>query len=159
MSEAQCNECPLERLVSVRTMQLVTYGCGDSFRKDMFVPVKNRQHVKPEGGLWASPVGCAYGWKEWCEAESWGDLTTMFTTLYEGRTIVIDSLRDLADFVWTENKYGCTYPDYEEMLRFGVDAIYLTERGQEQTRFSHPGLYGYDCECVLVMNPECVRAR
>lgn len=159
MSEAQRNERPHERLVSVRTLRLITYGCGDSYRKELFVPVKNRQHTKPEGGLWASPVGCAYGWKEWCEAENWGDLSQSFETIYEGRTLVIDSLRDLVGFLWQENRYGCNWPDYEAMLGLGIDGIYLTERGQYETRFSSPGLYGYDCECVLVMSPECVRAR
>ena len=159
MSEAQRNEWPLERLVSVRTMHLITYGCGDSFCRELFVPIKNRQHTKPKGGLWASPVGCSYGWKEWCEAESFGDLIKNFDVIYEGRTLVIDSLRDLAGFLWQKDQYGSGCPDYEEMMRLGIDGIYLTERGEQETRFSHPGLYGYDCECVLVMNPECVRAR
>lgn len=159
MNAAQRSECPHEILVSVRTMTLVTYGCGASFCKELFVPIKNRRHTKPEGGLWASPIGCSYGWKEWCEAESWGDLTESFETVYEGRTLVIDSLRDLSGFVWQEDRYGFGYPDYETMLRLGVDGIYLTDRGELETRFSTPGLYGYDCECVLVMNQKCIRAR
>jgi len=158
MSEAQRNECPLERLVSVRNFHLVTYGCGGSFRKEAFVPIKNRTHTKPEGGLWASPVACAYGWREWCEAEEWGDLESRFETEFTGRTFVIDSLRDLDGFIWQKDSYGIGYPDYEAMLRLGVDGIYLTEQGQRETRFTHPGLYWYDCECVLVMNPEYVRA-
>lgn len=158
MSEAQRNERPLERLVSVRTMRLVTYGSGDSFCKELFVPIKNRQHTKPEGGLWASPVGCAFGWKEWCASQSWGDLTSKFEMVYGGHTLVIDSLRDLSSFIWQEDSYDFGYPDYEAMMRIGIDGIYLTERGLAETRFSQPGLHGYDCECVLVMNPECVRA-
>ena len=159
MNAAQRSERPHERLVSVRTIHLITYGCGDSFCKELFVSIKNRKSTKPEGGLWASPVGCAYGWKEWCEAESWKNLTSRFETVYEGRTFVIDSLRDLSEFIWQENGYGFGFPDYEAMMSIGIDGIYLTERGQNETRFTHPGLYGYDCECVLVMNQECVRAR
>jgi hypothetical protein len=152
------DEYPIERVVSVRNFHLVTYGCGDSFRKNSFVPIKNRTHTKPAGGLWASPVGCAYGWKEWGEAESFGDFTQKFETMYEGRTLTINSLRDLAGVIWQRDFYGTSYPDYEAMLRLGVDGIYMTEQGESETRHSQPGLYGYDCECVLVMNPECVRA-
>ena len=158
MSEARRNERPHKRRVYVQTMRLVTYGCGDSFRKELFVPIKNRTWIKPEGGLWASPIGCSYGWKEWCKAESWGDLTQRFETVYEGKTLVIDSLCDLAWFIWQEDRFVFGYPDYEAMIRLGIDGIYLTEQGQIETSFSHPGLYGYDCECVLVMNPKCVRA-
>ena len=151
--------CPLDRSVSVRTLHLITYGLGISYRKELFTPIKNREHTKPEGGLWASPVGCSYGWQQWCESENWGDLTNSFETIYEGRTLVIDSLRDLSNVVWQEGSSYRDCPDYEAMLRLGIDAIHLTERGEQETRFSHPGLYGYDCECVLVMNQECVRAR
>lgn len=159
VNAAQRSERPHERLVSVMNLHLITYGCGGEFRRELFVPIKNRQDTKPEGGLWASPVGCAYGWKEWCEAESWGDLMEHFETVYEGRTLVIDSLHDMAAFVWQESQYGLDWPDYETMMRQGIDGIYLTERGRKETRYSRPGLYGYDCECVLVMNPKCVRAR
>ena len=149
---------PLERLISVRNFHLVTYGLGDAYCREKFTPIKNRKHMKPEGGLWASPVCSNYGWREWCEAESWGDLKSRFETEFTGRTLVIDSLLDLGGVIWQEDSYGIGYPDYEAMLGMGVDSIFLTEKGQQETRFSHPGLYGYDCECVLVMNPECVRA-
>jgi len=48
------------------------------------------------------------------------------------------------------------------------DVIYLTEEGQWLTRFGNarqhgsegddvpPDLYGWDVECILVMNPEVV---
>ena len=42
------------------------------------------------------------------------------------------------------------------MVNLGYDAIFLTEKGQHETRFSEPSLYGWDCECVLVMNPSGV---
>lgn len=46
------------------------------------------------------------------------------------------------------------YPDFEAMIRSGIDAIWLTPKGERETRFSHPkNLYGWDCESVLIMNP------
>lgn len=139
------------------SLRLITYGCGDAFDRARFVPVQNRQHVKPFGGLWASPVDCAYGWREWCTAEDYGNLESSFQTLYKGHTLIIDSLADLTDMIW-QRTYYCGWPDYEAMLHEGIAGIYLTERGQIETRFSIPGLYGYDCECVLVLNPDCVVA-
>lgn len=147
---------PLQRNVSRLTLQLVTYGLGDRFEPQKFEPVRNRQHTKPFGGLWSSPVGSEYGWRDWCEAENWGDLSSRFRTEYTGRTLVIDSLADLAGVIWQDVKHWRGCPDYEAMRRIGIDAIYLTERGEHETRFSEPGLYGYDCECVLVMNGACL---
>ena len=146
--------------VNVRrlTLRLVTYGLGDTFDPLKFEPVKNRQHTKPRGGLWGSPVDCSYGWREWCEAESWGDLSSRFETEYTGRTLVIASLADLENVIWQDEKTWRWCPDYEAMQRDGIDAIYLTERGEHETRYSEPGLYGYDCECVLVMNEACLKA-
>lgn len=136
-------------------LHLITYGCGNFFDRNRFVPIQNRRHIKPTGGLWASPVGAAYGWREWCIAEEWGDLGSSFETIYEGYTLIVDSLDDLSDFIWQPG--GINWPDYEAMLKKNpIDGIYLTERGQDATRWSSPGLYGYDCECVLVMNPDAV---
>jgi len=147
---------PLEASVSVLTLRLVTYGLGEAYDPEKFAPIKNRLHTKPFGGLWASPVDSAYGWREWCEAENWGDLSTRFETEYTGRTLVIDSAEDLAKVIWQDVKSWRGCPDYEAMQARGVDAIYLTERGEHETRFTEPGLYGYDCECVIVMNRACL---
>ena len=145
-------------MVSVRSLRLITYGLGSEYQKELFEPVRNKSHNKPLGGLWSSPVGCNYGWREWSEAESFGDLSSSFETEYTGRTLVIDSLADLAGMIWQNTEHGRDWPDYEAMVVAGIDAIYLTERGQDETRFSRPGLYGFDCECVLVMNPNCIVA-
>lgn len=146
-----------DRKVSLLTLRLVTYGLGNAFDSKKFEPVKNRKHIKPYGGLWASPVGCAYGWREWCESENWGDLSSCFETEYTGRTLVIFSIADLEKVSWIDGHYQ-SYPDYEGMLKRGIDAIYLTEQGERETRYTEPGLYGYDCECVVVLNGSCLKA-
>ena len=65
---------------------------------------------------------------------------------------------------WRKNKNGSSFKfligiDFEKMLSDGIDAIYLTEKGEQETRFESPGLYGWDCECVLVMNPDCITTK
>ena len=149
----------LQTMVSVQKFHLITYGCGDKFDIKLFKPIKNRMHTKPEGGLWGSPVDCEYGWRQWCEDEGYGDLSSKFKTNCIGNTLIINHLIDLNNFIWQKNDYCNDFPDYEKMLKSGVDIIYLTESGQRETRFSNPGLYGYDCESVLIMNPACILTR
>lgn len=137
-------------------LHLITYGCGKKFDIAKFKPIKNRMFVKPEGGLWASPVGSSYGWREWCEAESFGNLSHNFTFEFEGNVFVINSCADATRMPWIEEHRYIKYPDFEKMVSLGYDAIFLTENGQVETRFGEPSLYGWDCECVLVMNPSGV---
>lgn len=48
-------------------------------------------------------------------------------------------------------------PDWKDSGWRRVDAIYLTARGQRATHLSFPrNLYGWDCECVFILNPKCV---
>jgi len=139
-------------------LHLITYGCGKKFDRKKFNSIKNRMHVKPEGGLWASPINSTWGWKDWCESESYGDLSSNFEFEFEGNVFVINSLQDAMKMPWreVEGYRSIKYPDYEKMIELGYDAILLTENGQQETRYSEPSLYGWDCESVLVMNPSGV---
>lgn len=137
-------------------LHLITYGCGKQFDPDKFKPVKNKSFVKPEGGLWSSPVNSNYGWREWCKSESFGNLSHHFKFHFEGNVFVIDSCADAARMPWLTFYGSIKYPDFEKMVSLGYDAIWLTEKGQQETRFGEPSLYGWDCESVLVMNPSGV---
>jgi len=143
-------------MIEYKTMQLIHYG-ADHFDPDKFKPIKNRDFVKPEGGLWASPVDSEYGWREWCEAEKFNEekLEIAFQFEYTGRFLVINSQYGLGAMCWREVDYwrGKLVPDFE-LMAIEIDAIHLTARGQAATRWSQPDLYGWDCESVLIMNPE-----
>ena len=71
-------------------LDLITYGLGNKLKKELIKPIEN-SFVKPEGGLWASPFHSAYGWKEWCQHEDFGDLTSSFIFAFEGNVLVINS--------------------------------------------------------------------
>ena len=45
--------------------------------------------------------------------------------------------------------------DFEAMAK-DYDVIKLTDEGQWKTRLTNPSLYGWDCECILIMNPDVV---
>ena len=48
------------------------------------------------------------------------------------------------------------YIDFEKLVKIGIDAIWLTEKGINQTHLSQPSnLYGWDVETVLVLNKKC----
>ena len=52
------------------TKTYIHYG-NKKFDKNLFkIPKNNSQLNKPNGGLWASDIESKFGWKNWCEAES-----------------------------------------------------------------------------------------
>lgn len=140
--------------IKYRKLHLITFGKGDAFDSGKFERIANRDFVKPSGGLWASPVDARFGWREWCNSETFGNLKSQFEFYYSGNVMRIDSLADVQQMPYRKVFGKFEYPDFEAIERTGIDAIWLTERGEQQTRFSFPrNLYGWDCECVLVMNP------
>jgi len=140
-------------------LHLVTYGCGKRFDITKFEPIVNQQFVKPLGGLWASPVDASYGWREWCRDENFGNLSNHFKFYFEGNVFMIDSLADATCMPWVGGYENFQFPDFEKMVTLGYDAIHLTYKGQIETRLGKPSLYGWDCECVLVMNPEGIKEK
>lgn len=128
-----CDNVADQDLPSIRKMNLISYGLGNSFDPSMFDAVKNRDHIKPIGGLWASPVGSKCGWKEWCEREDFArDFSQSFEFEYVGNILVIDEMYDLLKIMWRDIDGWRCLPDYEAMRASGIDAIYLTARGQEK---------------------------
>lgn len=147
------------------TMKIKCIHYGDTtFNKEWFKRPTNRVCFnKPTGGMWCSPVDAEWGWKEWCESEDFyvENLKIWFTfTLESNKILIIDSPEDLNKFIWTySEKYGKDnpYPDFVAMSKIW-DAIFLTDSGIGSTRFSTPyDLYGWDCESILILNPDCVK--
>lgn len=137
----------------MESITCVHYG-HSSFNRHAFCPIKNNNWIKPSGGLWATPIDSEFGWREWCKAEDFNleSLQTKFEFVVRGYILKIDSVSDLQKMKWV----GREYIDFEAMLRSKVDAIWLTAKGQIETRWSSPSLYGWDCESVLILNPKSV---
>lgn len=147
--------------IQTLSLNLICYGNGNTFSLDQFKPPSYNSHFKPRGGLWTSPIDSPHGWKQWCEDASFGDLTSSFTLHYSGVTAVIDSYADMialpkAKDFWIADEFFYRI-DIAELLTIGVDAIHLTTKGEHLTRWSEPGLYGWDCETVYVLNPKSVK--
>ena len=138
-------------------MELIHYG-SSQFDRSAFAGVVDAHCIKPAGGLWASPVDAEFGWKQWCESEDFNllNLDRSFTFSISGNIFTIDNVEDMNQLPWIEaGPLRCI--SFECLMAAGIDAVHLTWAGQVATRLSHPrNLYGWDCESVLVMNPDII---
>jgi hypothetical protein len=132
----------------------VHYG-HDHFDREKFQEIKNEPYFcKPKGGLWASPVNAEYGWKDWCEAENFKDCTneeSFSFRLKDGAKVYhIRSMQNVKSMPLIETDIMTYYiPDFERMLADGWDAVELHLSECEQLYWA---LYGWDCDCILIMN-------
>lgn len=128
-------------------------------------PVRNNWTNKPDGGLWLSPLspdGVRTVWQEWCAKIGMpglcGEVATRVEVRHDSRFLIIDSYRDLAVAAerWgRHDTFGFSDDtvlfDFEKLSQ-SFDGVYLTAKGEVETRFSKPHLYGWDFESVLVLN-------
>lgn len=140
-------------------MLLVHYGSW-RFSLAKFEPIKNTSWVKPDGGLWTSPLNSKYGWKEFCQSERFRVnhlKSRMILKLKSTKILTIDCVEDLNKIEWMKINDLPFYkesPNFEK-LQEKYDAIHLTLNGQNETRHSYPNnLYGWDVETVLILNPK-----
>lgn len=130
------------------------------FDMELFNWITNRGlYVKPIGGLWASPVDASFGWKDWnrdsrfvtCNDEN----SFTFTLSDEARVLVIDNNDLLKGLPQREEEFAldtwCLL-DFEKLSE-DYDAIELVLSSDGRLYWS---LYGWDCDCILVMNPNVV---
>lgn len=149
-------------------MKLIHYG-AKSLNRNKFKKVQNSSRNKPKygTGLWVSPINSSFGWKDWCTLEDFRDCkesnSFILNLKKSARVLTIDSLEDSRKlfryYVKATNKYT-SYIDFEKLSK-DYDAIFLTDKGQQETRFvwdEEKGveLYGWDCESLLIMNLDCV---
>lgn len=132
--------------------------------------------VKPHAntGLWTAPVTAwaedgspaDTAWLEWCRAE-WSTGNSTHLTLVRphdtARVLRIDSQADLIAIVnaypsrsgFSLSSLDDRYPHWSGLAEDGWEAVYMTDRGQWETRLprSGPNLYGWDMPSVLWLRP------
>lgn len=142
------------------------YG-SSRFDSEKFKPVTNVPYtwVKPANGLWASPVleDGETGWSSWCRKACYASYSLKtyfdFHLAPETRIYVIDTFQELVDLVeaFSRDVFCNHYANLDfEKLQTTYDAIYLTDNGEQATRYSQPSLYGWDCASLLVMSPDVI---
>ena len=141
-------------------MKFIHYG-HDKFEKDKFELVKNRLDAsKPKGGLWASRIDSPNGWKDWWESNEFGTekLTTsfMFTLKEDAKVLIITNTKQLEQLPKMKNPLPIptmwSMIDYEA-LATEYDALELLISEDYELYFS---LYGWDCDSIVIMNPEVI---
>lgn len=154
----------------VSNLVVIHYG-NFKYSPRKFKNIGNKNWNKPSGGLWTSPVDSTSSWKHFCDSEQFRECeeenSFKLKFKYGTKIAIINSVKDLDNMPLQKveqetplNKFSrflFKNIDFELLVKIGVDAIWLTNEGQWQTRFSQPiNLYGWDCETVLIMNKKCV---
>ena len=146
-------------------MILVHYK-DKEFNRKLVKEIKNSEKRyylnKPEGGLWTSPIDSEYGWREFLRE---GNLSSGRKRLEHYVLFKIkDSIKRKLFIVNSEedvlllprimiNNY--TLVDFERLANMGYSGLWLTWKGQVETRYTRPGgieFYGWDVETVLLFS-------
>lgn len=140
----------------------IHYG-GNRFFPKQFRPIKNRQYFnKPFGGLWASPVDAEYGWKQWTEDNHYGERSESDAfrfALPDANILHISKKSDLDKLPMTGSHDALDMTsmrclDFEKLLSSRFDAIELHLSDNWELYWD---LYGWDCDCILILNPDVIQ--
>jgi hypothetical protein len=148
-------------------MEYIHYG-SMGFDKEKFVPISNRQWIKPNGGFWASPVSAERSWRKWCEDEQFVDdleeydkCCFHFNLSDSAKVLHIRHTNDLENLPTEPAPYMCglfgtIFLDFEALKNQGYDAIelHISECGA-----LYNAMYGWDCDSILIMNPDIINER
>lgn len=146
-----------------------SYGLG-KFDKNKFQPITNYrdvEHNKPRGGLWASPVDAKWDWRDFNKHERYivynEDDCFEFKFKPNAKILKLKTGEDIKNMPmqWDNpSMRGCgasrykgtiwAYPDFEEICKH-YDAIEYFSNTE-----TYEPLNGWDCDCVLVLNPNAI---
>ena len=139
----------------------IHYG-HTKFDKSMFTKIKNVDcSTKPKGGLWASDVEAEHGWKDWCEAEEFRDCkeenSFLFVLSDNAKVLYIESVNDLESLPKGKDKFGLNFSSWYlldfEKLAETYDAVEVSISSDFDLYYK---LYGWDCDSIVIMNPDVV---
>ena len=129
------------------------------FDINLFCPVKNMEVLsKPTGVLWGSRTDAKYGWKEWNDDEQFRECNEENSFTFQlsntARILTINSSDDLKKLAKTYRGFFVPCCLDFERLSQKYDAI---EVNISSDRRLYWDLYGWDCDSILVMNPDVIR--
>lgn len=152
-NDKQCTEEP--------TMKTYIHYGHTAFIPEQFTPIQNRYGMtKPYGGFWASPKDAKWGWKDWCEAEEFRECKESnafcFTLRDDAHVLTIVSTEQVRSIPQQNNERFRTLWqafDFETLVNSGVDAVEVSLSADWNLYYE---LYGWDCDSILIMNPEII---
>lgn len=150
-------------------MEYIHYG-SSKFDPNRWSDVRGSEggmFNKPDGGLWATPADAEYGWREWCEREKFGvnslNRSFRFELSSDARILELtpENVWDLP--VDSALNKRISIEDWRKTGRaVGIDFAKLAEDYDvlECSITKYPELYwmlyGWDCDCILVLNKEVI---
>lgn len=143
-------------------MKYVHYG-NDKFDINKFKPITNNPLIpsKPLGGFWASRMDSDFSWKNYCAKEDYDinlDKYIVFSIDSQARILTITNTEQLKDLPRLENKkslyirHACARLDFEKLAE-KYDAIEVFINEHNDLYFE---LFGWDCDSLLIMNPQII---
>ena len=138
------------------------------FDKENFKEIKNRPMcIKPSGGFWASRTDAKYGWKEWNENNCFSACNNNNKIVFQlsDSTRVLE-LHTVDDAKRMKTEYGGKNDipnlfdipffmtiDFEKMKE-DYDAV---EYFVSDDWGLYDEMYGWDCDSILILNPDVVQ--
>ena len=144
-------------------MKYIHYG-HDYFDIENFDKISNNLlwTTKPKGGFWACQLDSEDNWKNWClkNEDKEVDLNKyfIFSLREDSRVLIIDNCDKLQDLPKTNfgndviKRKVCTELDFEQLSK-EYDAIEVFISKDHNLYFE---LYGWDCDSIVIMNPEII---
>lgn len=146
----------------------IHYG-HKQFNIQLFEAPTNRPYSnKPYGGLWASAVDAPYGWKRWCDDEHFRNCEDSNSfkfniadnaNIFEINSVADVELMPLQKDSHSYSTYNIRAIDFEAMHNNSIDVIVFNLSNSSRDNFFNDlyfALYGWDCDCILVLNPNVV---
>jgi hypothetical protein len=140
---------------------------SEYYNPKKFKPVKNREYInipKPYNGLWTSTYrqDIKSEWVQFCLDEFTSAIPhggwrgSILIPYRDAKIYTIDSYDDLVklfnkyQYIPNSNTYFIKpiFLDFEAISK-DYDAIHLTKKGEWETRYTTPNLYGWDVESTL----------
>lgn len=136
------------------------------FDTERFTPIQNcYPRNKPIGGLWASEVDAQFGWKTWCEGEQYrtehytDDNCFKFNLAENAKILTLSCIGDVEALPQLGAQDICGFkPNFEEIMAMGYDAVDYRLSDDYGSAFDNLYwcLYGWDCDSILVLNPNVI---
>lgn len=149
---------------------IVTHFGSKEFVYSKFKQIKNnhQRFNKPVGGLWTSPADSTNSWLHFCLNNNFNkeklNNSFSFQINKEAKGLVVDKDCDLESLPTTTFSYldgsKITIFDFEKMAK-EFDYLHFKFDGGSTMRYDFDDwrtFYGWDCETVLVFNPNIIHS-
>lgn len=146
-------------------MQYIHYG-HKKYDSDLFVEPTNQEMLnKPKGGLWGSPVEAEQGWRQWCEENNFRDCDEENAFVFEltenANVYQINCRADIEKLPLQKSILTSWFiPDFEAIKKSGIDVIQYNlsnDATEDWSNGLYYALYGWDCDCILVLNKDAIK--